>query len=517
MNGIDIDPYKILGVPNDSTLEQVKDAYRILAHKHHPDKGGNADTFKIMKSAFKIIIANIKKGVPIPKTQASTFGELKTSSQNYQVHKQPEPHEFFGQNKPINPNKEFSSNDFNQKFMGNKNNNEDYLLATTDNDYRENRTKEQLLSEQAAIDGEIGQIKPMFNGKEGWDRNAFNRMFEHVNGKPETKITALQGYEEPIALTSGLQPFTEIDDDHKLKQTGNIVSLPFGTLDDSFAGYKNPNAVDNDLLSQFKSQADITNANTIESDYGAKMKNRLNDYRSAQFNYHPPPANPSQLPDKLLSTKSAMDKISQKGLSDIYSQKLNERNQVTNNLRYGTDNAPVDRSSAATKSKNSANDRNLPVNSQHHAMPIMDYPRSSNNGTNTSTVDFPRTSNNGNNNNASTIDYPRNSNNGNNNNVPNIDYSRSNNHQFTTSIPNNQSNVSDDYFMKIPNTPQIYNNPYNPYAQPPINFNSTNNNNFNQVELIQKQLSDLQKTVNQQNKIITGLKKNKGNRPIIKN
>lgn len=32
------DPYKILGVPRDATEEQIKEAYRELAKKYHPDK-----------------------------------------------------------------------------------------------------------------------------------------------------------------------------------------------------------------------------------------------------------------------------------------------------------------------------------------------------------------------------------------------------------------------------------------------------------------------------------------------
>lgn len=53
------DPYKILGVPQSATQEEIKKAYRKLAIQHHPDKNGDnpdaADKFKEISSAHEII------------------------------------------------------------------------------------------------------------------------------------------------------------------------------------------------------------------------------------------------------------------------------------------------------------------------------------------------------------------------------------------------------------------------------------------------------------------------------
>lgn len=44
--------YDILDIPHNSTIEDVKKAYRKLALIHHPDKGGNAEKFKQIQEAY---------------------------------------------------------------------------------------------------------------------------------------------------------------------------------------------------------------------------------------------------------------------------------------------------------------------------------------------------------------------------------------------------------------------------------------------------------------------------------
>lgn len=47
-----MDPYSILGIPHGAPEEDVKKAYRKLAMKHHPDKGGDPEKFKQIQSAY---------------------------------------------------------------------------------------------------------------------------------------------------------------------------------------------------------------------------------------------------------------------------------------------------------------------------------------------------------------------------------------------------------------------------------------------------------------------------------
>lgn len=49
------DHYSTLGVTKDASPEEIKIAYRKLANQHHPDKGGDEETFKNVQIAYSIL------------------------------------------------------------------------------------------------------------------------------------------------------------------------------------------------------------------------------------------------------------------------------------------------------------------------------------------------------------------------------------------------------------------------------------------------------------------------------
>jgi molecular chaperone DnaJ len=59
------DYYKILELPPSATLQEIKTAYRRLAHQYHPDKNNNdlyaAAQFEIVKEAYEVLCDPSKK------------------------------------------------------------------------------------------------------------------------------------------------------------------------------------------------------------------------------------------------------------------------------------------------------------------------------------------------------------------------------------------------------------------------------------------------------------------------
>ncbi len=62
--------YKILGVDKSASDEDIKRAYRRLAHKHHPDKGGDEAMFKKVNEAYQVL------GDKEKRTQYDRFGRV---------------------------------------------------------------------------------------------------------------------------------------------------------------------------------------------------------------------------------------------------------------------------------------------------------------------------------------------------------------------------------------------------------------------------------------------------------
>jgi hypothetical protein len=58
LDGLDLDPYEILGVTRAASAADIRDAYREKSKKHHPDHGGDEWAFRIVARAYEIVSAS---------------------------------------------------------------------------------------------------------------------------------------------------------------------------------------------------------------------------------------------------------------------------------------------------------------------------------------------------------------------------------------------------------------------------------------------------------------------------
>ncbi len=166
--------YKLLGVPANYTLEQLKIAYRKKAIQTHPDKGGNPELFDEVTKAYFSLLEKLKN-----KEQDKQFMDLKSQSKSY-IEDQS------GKNKQnINMSKDkFNLTVFNKIFEENK------IAEPTDVGYDEWLKDEKAVKEQPKV----------FSAK--FNLDVFNSQFENWKDEDENLHREIVLRDEPTALVA---------------------------------------------------------------------------------------------------------------------------------------------------------------------------------------------------------------------------------------------------------------------------------------------------------------------------
>lgn len=55
LDGMDLDPHTVLGVPREASAEAIREAFRRKSLKHHPDRGGDEWAFRIVVRAYQTL------------------------------------------------------------------------------------------------------------------------------------------------------------------------------------------------------------------------------------------------------------------------------------------------------------------------------------------------------------------------------------------------------------------------------------------------------------------------------
>lgn len=159
----DINPYEILGVTKNFTLEELKDKYKRVAKKVHPDRGGSQQLFNLVTLAYKKLVEEYKL-----KKINKQFNELKTDFSNYSD----------TQNNTQKRNPEFSkpqyqSNDFREVFNRTYDNHK--VHSAYDNGYGDFMIKGDGRREDIDIAKKVNNMKQFNSAFEAEPLNNYNK------------------------------------------------------------------------------------------------------------------------------------------------------------------------------------------------------------------------------------------------------------------------------------------------------------------------------------------------------
>jgi len=232
------DPAQILGLDKNikHDINDIKKAYRNLALRYHPDKGGSDEIFKILTKAYIILT---KKSEKNSYTEKSYF-DLKSQVQNNMTES------------IVKEEEDFDVKHFNSIF--NKNRLEDLEVDNGYGDWMKNETKE------------VAKSGKIFNQK--FNLDIFNKVFDELKTDDEsnTKVAEqITVYKEPeiLPIGAGLQ-YSDVDY-NKVGDYSREFNVNDNTKGLFFTDYKkahtnttliNPNAVNK--REQYKDVEELT-------------------------------------------------------------------------------------------------------------------------------------------------------------------------------------------------------------------------------------------------------------------
>lgn len=273
------DLYAILGVTTEATQEEIKMKYNEMVLLYHPDKGGDAQKFKDLKVAYKIL-SNPKNREIYTKSLSSTFIDITQEYRDAQTgHYKDVGYEINLEDFTRGSNEEQKEKRerFMKQFEKNRQDAEKKIIEEMEKSIKRTLTFEEmkLQRERDEKELEISAIEGIDPRK--LNLNLFNQIFEANKNSQSRELAPLNN---PHVLgQTGLAPL-----DNQFGHGSMFTSDPwldYQKLQDVYT-YKQPVNVD---IDQYKSDVNITRTRENNpSDLAMTLEERLKEQQKQREN-----------------------------------------------------------------------------------------------------------------------------------------------------------------------------------------------------------------------------------------
>ena len=262
------DPYQVLNLEPNASIEEVKKAYYYVAQIYHPNKGGSEEQFLRFQRAYQQIVQAYNSGSGSGNVQTpKSFMQLKQGGE-VTVDHQFRPGDFrAGQG-------QFDASKFNRNFGSQREQRDAYTYDIENLDIPD-RQEADYRREYAQVTAEAEGIVPMFNEGQ-FDNQTFHKVFVHMQEQHKEQCQDVEEYGDPVPSTShDIVPYTDIND-----PKGNNVQ---NTYNQAYNTHQNPEGFQKDYLEMIKQRPDIAVDKGMSQ---SEIRRRMNQYQSAKLEYN---------------------------------------------------------------------------------------------------------------------------------------------------------------------------------------------------------------------------------------
>ena len=253
-----MNPYEVLDVPRNFTLQHLKDNYKRIALKVHPDKGGSEQLFLLVTKCFKKLLQEFHK-----RQADRQYHELKADfAKSAEQHTPVDTSHAYKNNK-------FDLEKFNRVFSENR------IEDVYDKGYKD------WINDTQTRDA--SPVKRNFGGKGGktFSVDAFNTAFEsetHVDKKNKYIVKD----KEPEALVCAKKiAFTELGEENVDDFSGDNMTKKHLNFMDYKVAHTTSKIVDPRILQQRK---EYRNIQELEVDRG-RIQYEMDDTSKSEYEY----------------------------------------------------------------------------------------------------------------------------------------------------------------------------------------------------------------------------------------